>query len=402
MPTRLIDVRMSVFSSETSTPPYAILSHTWVEGQEADFQEMTRVMDSDQMHTCCINKSDLTELSESINSMFKWYKGAQACYAYLADLEADADVDTRLRGCHWFTRGWCLQELVAPRSLIFLDQTWATVGTRRVFKSLVVTITTIPVHVLHSAKDISEVLAGTPIATRMSWAANGATARVKDLAYCLLGIFDVNMPLLYGESSKAFLRLQQEIIKQSNDLSIFFSWDNPGERAKSRNCRGNHGGQSPYRSLLARSPADFWPIIHCECAKVRGATLRGLGAQQSSFTMENAGLFIRDAIMEVLKLESGGRCYALKIIETQHPGQCKPLHNPDMYLFLEKVDPGRFARLSYGFLGRYGAYEPRAPSGYLGSSETPVEDATEATHPRSCGPLSSPLNSLEAAFCLLI
>ncbi|KAL8413367.1 hypothetical protein RB594_004841 [Gaeumannomyces avenae] len=388
---------MSVFSSETSTPPYAILSHTWVEGQEADFQEMTRIMDSDQMRsseawsshpglnkikracetvaksghayiwidTCCINKSDLTELSESINSMFKWYKGAQACYALPRRSRSGRRRGHATPRLPLVYRGWCLQELVAPRYLIFLDQTWAIVGTRCMFKSLVATITTIPVHVLHPAQNISEVLAETPIATRVSWTANRATARVEDLAYCLLGIFDANMPLLYGEGSKAFLRLQQEIIRQSNDLSIFFSWDNPGERAKRRNCRGNHGGQSPYRSLLARSPADL-PIIHCECAKVEGATLRGLDAQQSSFTMENAGLFIRDAIMEVPELESSGRCYALKIIKTQHLDQCKPLHNLDMYLL---VDPGRFARLSYEFLGRYGAYEPRAPSGYLGGSE---------------------------------
>ncbi|KAL8387014.1 hypothetical protein RB595_010222 [Gaeumannomyces hyphopodioides] len=415
MPIRLIDVktlRMSVFSNEASTPQYAILSHTWVEGQEADFQNMMQVMGSDKIlsseawsnhpglnkikracetvassghdyiwiDTCCINKSDLTELSESINSMFKWYKRARVCYAYLADLEAGADLYTQLRGCRWFTRGWCLQELVAPKDLIFLDQTWTIVGTKSMFESLVATITSIPVHVLRPAKDISEVLAETVIATKMSWAADRTTTRAEDLAYCLLGIFDVNMPLLYGEGSKAFLRLQQEIIKQSNDLSIFFSWDSPDERAKTRNCQGSHDGHSPYRSLLARTPADFRPTTLGKCANIERTTLRGLDAQHSSFTMENAGLFIRDAIMEVIELESGGACYGLKIGHMRERESDHSLDNTNIYLFLEKVGPGRFARLSYEFLGRYGGYEPRAPGGYLGSEMS--MDTTEAILPR--------------------
>lgn len=175
--------------------------------------------------TCCIDKSDLTELSEAINSMFHWYKD-QLCYAYLGDVpHAGHHVSTE-RGSafaesKWFKRGWTLQELIAPSHVVFFDQTWRSMGTRSGFKDSIAEITGIDGEVLDG---------GDPalccIAKRMSWASNRKTTRVEDRAYCLMGLFGVNMPLIYGEREKAFIRLQTEIMKYSDDQSLF-AWKTP-------------------------------------------------------------------------------------------------------------------------------------------------------------------------------
>jgi hypothetical protein len=167
--------------------------------------------------TCCIDKTCSAELNEAINSMFKWYEQALMCYAFLSDLAPGAELEEALADCRWFTRGWCLQELLAPNEVIFFDRQWTAVGTRFKLKDLISKITRIDEHVLIDSQRMYEL----PIARRMSWAARRHTTRVEDQAYCLLGLFEVNMPMLYGEGDRAFLRLQEEVIKRSSDLSIF-------------------------------------------------------------------------------------------------------------------------------------------------------------------------------------
>jgi hypothetical protein len=113
-------------------------------------------------------------------------------------------------------RGWTLQELIAPTVLVFLNREWQKIGTKSALASEITGVTGIPIHILrggdvHSAS----------IAQRMSWASKRKTTRTEDLAYCLMGIFDVNMPMLYGEDVKAFARLQEEIMKTSDDHTIF-------------------------------------------------------------------------------------------------------------------------------------------------------------------------------------
>lgn len=238
-------------------PQYAILSHTWTE-EEVSFQEFTcqnndttkkrgfaRIAQTckiaRQNHlryvwvdTCCIDKTSSAELAHAINSMFQWYKNASVCYAYLSDLpqrevvmeDRSGDDDTvkdspvpynELRNCNWFTRGWTLQELIAPETVHFYDEIWTFRGTKDDFAKLIHQITHIDPEVLRD----SEKLAGLSIAERMTWASKRKTTRIEDTAYCLLGIFDINMPLLYGEGNKAFTRLQHEIIKDNSDLSIY-------------------------------------------------------------------------------------------------------------------------------------------------------------------------------------
>ncbi|KAF5519434.1 Vegetative incompatibility protein HET-E-1 [Colletotrichum aenigma] len=221
-------------------PPYAILSHTW-ENDEVSLQDLSTTagrskkgfkkieaccaqarrdgFDWAWLDTCCIDKTSSAELSEAINSMFRWYRQARVCYVYLSDLPSQypGDVDRRqFHSVKWFTRGWTLQELIAPRAMEFYDQNWEEIGTKVSLLDL-----------LHDKTGIRrDILDGTTIHTviptgeRMSWASNRKTTRQEDLAYCLLGIFGIHMPLLYGEGSQSFIRLQQEILRTSEDLSI--------------------------------------------------------------------------------------------------------------------------------------------------------------------------------------
>lgn len=204
----------------------------------------------------CINKQSSAELSEAINSMYDWYAKAFCCFVYLADVPSLPDSDERQRHfcrSQWFTRGWTLQELLAPNFVIFCDQAWSPFGWAgrnddrddlSAFSSLtreVAAVTGI------SEEQLSgRCLRSTSIAEKMSWAATRTTSREEDQAYCLLGILGVNMPLLYGEGRKAFQRLQSELIKISNDQSIF-AFDEPDFTAPEfQDC-----------GMLASSPQQF-------------------------------------------------------------------------------------------------------------------------------------------------
>jgi hypothetical protein len=211
-------------SFQGSLPEYAILSHTW-DDVEVEFNELRQSFGSLQSHTgyrkiskacslaardgygyiwidtCCIDKSSSAELSEAINSMFALYRDSARCYAYLSDIpfnNAEHVAESR-----WFTRGWTLQELLAPETVHFYSSEWKKIGSKTSLQDQIAKATGIPEPVLSSINEIWSC----SIACRMSWAAKRKTTRIEDKAYCLLGIFGVNMPLLYGESEKAFSRL---------------------------------------------------------------------------------------------------------------------------------------------------------------------------------------------------
>lgn len=179
--------------------------------------------------TCCIDKSSSTELSEAINSMFSWYNGSKICYAYLEDVYGqtgtglyrrlfnEASLHFEIRRSKWFTRGWTLQELIASQRITFFNERWSTLGDKKSLSTLISEITAIPKNVLTDPAERTSC----SVARKMSWAASRHTTREEDMAYSLLGIFEVNMPLLYGEGRKAFIRLQEEILKETDDQSIF-------------------------------------------------------------------------------------------------------------------------------------------------------------------------------------
>jgi hypothetical protein len=221
-------------------PGYAILSHTWgVDEVTYDdmvaksnlhksgwvkIQHICRQAYEDGtkyvwVDTCCINKSSSAELSESINSMYRWYRGAKICYAYLEDVDNVHDFDK----ARWFSRGWTLQELLAPQELVFYGSGWQRLGTRVDTAFYICLASKVDWEALFGLESQAHIR-NSSIAKRMAWAASRCTTREEDLAYCLLGLFEVNMPLLYGEGgSKAFQRLQQEIIRQTLDHS-FLVW----------------------------------------------------------------------------------------------------------------------------------------------------------------------------------
>ncbi|OLN92241.1 Vegetative incompatibility protein HET-E-1-like protein 2 [Colletotrichum chlorophyti] len=254
-------------------PRYAIVSHTWGP-EEVTFQdwkdlqiarekkgfrkfEMARGrairdgLDYLWIDTTCINKESSAELSEAINSMFVWYENAVLCYAYLSDVTGVGDLTTSGSECsafqilsrsRWFTRGWTLQELLAPRQVLFFSKEWISLGNRKSLAEVIQKITNIDCQYLH--RKSKKLLSGASVAERMSWLSCRKTTRVEDMAYCMLGIFDINMPLLYGEGAKAFTRLQEEILKTSTDQSLFcWSWteSDPGS----------------WVSMLAPSPRNF-------------------------------------------------------------------------------------------------------------------------------------------------
>ncbi|KAI6380301.1 hypothetical protein MCOR25_001729 [Pyricularia grisea] len=176
--------------------------------------------------TCCIDKTSSAELSEAINSMFAWYRDAALCFAYLEDVPS-----RQLRDSRWFTRGWTLQELIAPREMVFCSSDWNEVGKKSSseFCELLANITGVDGRVLRGNINLDEI----SVANRMRWAVNRKTTRREDMAYCLMGIFSVNMPLLY-----------EEIMRETDDHSIF-AW------------AAQPGSNNPLHGLLASSPAAF-------------------------------------------------------------------------------------------------------------------------------------------------
>jgi hypothetical protein len=141
-------------------------------------------------------------LAEAVNAMFRWYENATVCYVYLSDAIWCADaaiINERLHKCRWFTRGWTLQELIAPRNVEFYSTDWRKIATKDELYGLLSSITGIDEHILRGA-NLTEV----SVTRRMSWASRRKTTQTEDISYCLLGIFDVNLPLIYGEGRKAF------------------------------------------------------------------------------------------------------------------------------------------------------------------------------------------------------
>ena len=219
-------------------PPYTILSHTWGL-EEVTFRDMTEGNGASKtgfdkirfcgeqarrdgfqyfwVDTCCIDKSNSTELAEAINSMFRWYHDAAKCYVYLPDVSSPViDISDKsdqlpwemaFRASRWFTRGWTLQELIAPTSVEFFSKNRKLLGDRKSLERYICEITGIPCKALRGCP-----LAKFSITERMSWIETRQTTREEDMAYSLLGMFDVYMPLIYGEGkANAVGRLQEAI-----------------------------------------------------------------------------------------------------------------------------------------------------------------------------------------------
>jgi hypothetical protein len=217
------------------------------------------------LDTCCINKESSAELSEAINSMYRWYAHSQVCFAYLVDVEVDHAIPEQLKQfkqSRWHTRGWTLQELLAPERVEFYDVDWNQIGTRFTLRDAISGVTGIRAEILAAKFDVQSSQRKYCVAEKMSWASKRDTTRLEDMAYCLVGIFNINMPLLYGEGIRAFERLQLQILTETEDLTLF-AWKS---------------GLSPYQRIyiLAESPSYF-----CDIPSINGAngwTYQSLGA----------------------------------------------------------------------------------------------------------------------------
>ncbi|EJT76751.1 hypothetical protein GGTG_06667 [Gaeumannomyces tritici R3-111a-1] len=313
---RLIDTTTLRLGEDAPEPDggYAIFSHKWGL-EEVTFQDMTQLDQSTLrgkagyakvenvcriaremglqrvwIDTCCINKDSSAEVSQCLNAMFRWYKKSTVCIVYLHDfrpgpgLKLGQGLVDSLAECQWFQRAWTLQELIAPEYVRFFDHEWKLFGSKfndkkRVargsesLEALLVdlyVITHIPIPVLRDPDTVWSY----PVGNRMSWAAHRRALYVEDLAYSLIGIFNVSMPMLYGEGNRAFIRLQEEIIKETNDMTIF-AWTAPDSQEK-------------HRGILARSPSEFG----C-CRFMHYAPSAGM----HTYAMTNRGLRIK-AVLE--------------------------------------------------------------------------------------------------------
>ncbi|KAL1947067.1 hypothetical protein VTO73DRAFT_14028 [Trametes versicolor] len=208
--------------------------------------------------SACIDKSSSAELAEAINSMFELYRLADVCYVYLVDVpdsKEDPEHHTSMfQHSRWHGRGWTLQELLAPKEVVFLTASWTFLGTKCSLVHALTLATNIDSNILLGRAPLSSA----SVARRMSWAASRETTRVEDEAYSLLGIFGVHMSPIYGEGRNAFLRLQEEIIKTIPDQSIF-AWGthcvlSSIDAAETYSNFLNHNTPT---GLLASSPRQF-------------------------------------------------------------------------------------------------------------------------------------------------
>jgi len=372
--------------ADNQVPPYAILSHRW-EAEEVLYQDVQNGKASEKagykkvrgtcslakshdfqyvwIDTCCIDKSSSAELSEAINSMYRWYQESTVCYVYLADVpprssngdgcdddsSGDDDEDdytgtyggfgcnwttSAFRKSAWFTRGWTLQELLAPATVIFYNQTWTDIGTKLSLSAHLSIITEIPEAILRGTKSIDEVT----IAERMSWAARRRTTRIEDIAYCLLGIFDINMPILYGEREKAFKRLQEEILKVTDDYSVFL-WEHfDGLDVNYEHCSAGLG--------LACHPGEFetgavFPTS--DLGWSAASQFDGNAVYDKSIVVDNRGIHFK---LPLFQSTSYKNQYLLLLPLSELDGQGQMVR---IGLVLNRVGPGVYARMYYRSLG---------------------------------------------------
>jgi hypothetical protein len=271
---------------DRSTPPYAILSHTW----DADAEEVTfaDLVNGDgwakrrykKIHfcgqqarqdglqyfwvdTCCIDKTDKAELSHAIRSMFRWYQNAARCYVYLSDVStakgesvhmlSEFTWEPALRSSRWFTRGWTLQELLAPSIVEFFSQEGEKLGDRISLKTSIHKITSISLGAL-SGDPLSQF----SVNERLRWKEGRETKREEDGAYSLQGIFSVDIAPVYGEGAAgAFKRLMDEIHKLERCVQDVRHTDPRDDKKRIEETKGGLLADS-YRWVLDNATFQQW------------------------------------------------------------------------------------------------------------------------------------------------
>jgi hypothetical protein len=385
---RISDMKLVEFPYDP--PPYGILSHTW--GQPDDevlFHDMESGPDLAKgkpafpkvqhtcklsekegleycwIDTCCIDKRSSAELQEAINSMYKWYEESKCCFVYLADVQISNSLDkvfeAEFRQARWFTRGWTLQELIAPAKVEFYNRDWKRIGSKisRLLELLHV-ITGIPKGVLSNIRNLLDL----SVAERMSWASTRQTSRTEDTAYCLLGLFRINMPMLYGEGENAFIRLQQEILSKYEDESIF-AWVNVNPHIEED------------AGLLATHPSLFF-----RSAGIISNQTRNLGAPAS---MTGRGLHLSrnlltiDHLLYILPLQ----CHFDGSAPTEEGLSTPSRHdiwNARLGLLVQQTWQGLWRRVGLGILAAIGHTYFRGSQSLYFPQETPPQPRIRAAY----------------------
>jgi hypothetical protein len=250
---RSVDGKISLVQfRDDNVPRYAILSHTWTEGKEITFHDFVSNTGQDSagyekirfcvnqaaadgieyswVDTCCIDKTTADELNTAINSMFRWYKDAAKCYVYLPDVEVPDEITdpsaykitwaNAFQRSRWFTRGWTLQELLAPPVVEFFTKEGKRLGSKISLEREIHEITSIPEAALRSPN-----LSDFSVEERFRWTTDRVTTKPEDMAYCLFGIFGIYLPLIYGEGEKhALQRVRAEVQrKQLGQVTATFA-----------------------------------------------------------------------------------------------------------------------------------------------------------------------------------
>ncbi|KAH8802476.1 beta transducin-like protein HET-E2C*4 [Xylogone sp. PMI_703] len=269
-------------------PSYAILSHTWLtvqEGEEPTYEDLINGTGKEKLgygkirfcgeqarrdglqyfwvDTCCINKANYAELQYAINSMFRWYRNATRCYVYLSDVSSPPSYnnielipqswDSDFWKSRWFTRGWTLQELLAPRSVEFFSCEGRWLGDKNSLKHQIHGITGIPISAIQ----------GTPlfqfdVEERFSWMERRQTTLEVDRVYSLLGILDVKIPLFKDtEVTTAFERLREVIIKREQCIRELYCTD---PRVDKKRIEDTKGGllKDSYRWIIENPEFNQW------------------------------------------------------------------------------------------------------------------------------------------------
>ncbi|KAI1812489.1 heterokaryon incompatibility protein-domain-containing protein [Poronia punctata] len=294
------------YFAQSPEEAYAILSHTWGEDEVlfSDAENLSsglwnswslaKTLSAEKIRaaaalaasrrfryiwvdTCCIDKSSSTELSEAVNSMFKWYQAARICFAYLSDVNPPEESQTKgvsFQNARWFSRGWT--ELIAPPEVEFYDAEWKLLGDRSSLVDVIHHTTKVHRNLLRPVRPrdwyswypSGPVVDEYPVSEIFIWAKSRETTRGEDIAYCLMGLFGVNMPLLYGEGKEnALLRLQRNIISSCNDHSILLHADS-APLAKSLS-EFNYKCSKEVRGTLGHSDRQFLLLLLCNANRVQ-------------------------------------------------------------------------------------------------------------------------------------
>ncbi|KAI1317574.1 heterokaryon incompatibility protein-domain-containing protein [Xylariaceae sp. FL0255] len=362
---RLINTKtleLKLFYSDT--PSYAILSHVWRGDEEVNYQEWLR-RDEDThvreksgydkilkackkaserklewiwVDTNCIDKTNPAELTEAINSMWEWYRESNTCFVYLYDvmffaiqseawiggmrvrdalsssmepIHSEVVIKSKVVESHWWTRGWTLQELLAPGNVDFFDKDWRDGGSR---VDLATAISAkYNIRSIFMTGQLLPTFAAS--AEKMSWLSTRQTTKVEDMAYCMLGLFEINMPLLYGEGPRAFVRLQEEIIKVSDDHSIFcWTWNDVplGWTSLLAPSPKQFADSSRYRDIQSQDAGYGQPSIQVGDWEL-------ISSRKRPYAMTNRGLSVQLPVVYTLT-------YRFVILNVNVEGEPKNMH----------------------------------------------------------------------------